>query len=163
TPPAAAPRPLRDPYRRRARPAGGHPGAPSRARARRGLRTLHLPLLAHCRSVLAVDLSRRVLGALAAARDARGIAADHCPTLYADLDPLRPDAAGAAPDFVVGIFFLHHLVDFRRTLVWLSATVAPGGVAFVEPTAAPRSSCFRSRAVPACDGARSAGCIGSVN
>ena len=34
------------------------------------------PLLAHCRSVLAVDLSRRVLAALAAERDKRGVPAD---------------------------------------------------------------------------------------
>jgi len=92
------------------------------------------PLLAHCRSVLAVDLSRRVLAALAAERDARGVPADRCPTLCADVDALTPDVVGAPPDFVVGVFFLHHLADFRRTLARLAGLVAPGGgLAFVEP------------------------------
>src|SRR5207253_2118636 len=92
------------------------------------------PLLAHCGSVLAVDLSRRVLAALAAERDTRGVPADRCPTLCADVDALTPDVVGAPPDFVVGVFFLHHLADFRRTLARLAGLVAPGGgLAFVEP------------------------------
>jgi SAM-dependent methyltransferase len=89
------------------------------------------PLLGHCRSILAVDLSRRALDDLERERDARGIPPERCAVLCAAADDLSLDDR---VDFVVGVFFLHHLPDFPATLARLAPLVSPGGgMGFVEP------------------------------
>jgi len=92
------------------------------------------PLLSHCASVVALDLSARTLASLARARDERGIPEASCRPVCGDVDVLDAVAVGAPFDHVVGFFFLHHLVDAAATLRRLARWVAPGGgVAFVEP------------------------------
>lgn len=89
-------------------------------------------LLEHCGSVVALDLSERVLEDLKSARDARGIPEERCRTLCADVTNL-PDDTGPF-DFVVGFFILHHLPDVPRAIASLSRLVASGGRAvFLEP------------------------------
>jgi len=92
------------------------------------------PLLDHCGSLVAVDLSPRVLDSLARTRDGRGIPESRCRVHCGDLDALAGEALGAPFDFVVGFFLLHHLSDSARSIHALSNLLAPGGgMAFVEP------------------------------
>lgn len=92
------------------------------------------PLLSHCASVVALDLSERTLASLVRARDERGIPETCCRPVCGDVDVLDEVAVGAPFDHVVGFFFLHHLADpgasLRRLVRWV---VPGGGVAFVEP------------------------------
>jgi SAM-dependent methyltransferase len=91
------------------------------------------PLLEHCGSVVAFDLSERVLADLAAARDRRGIPEERCRTLCGDVEKIDPSAAGTF-DFVVGFFILHHLPDVPAAIrALVSVLPANGGMAFVEP------------------------------
>jgi SAM-dependent methyltransferase len=90
------------------------------------------PLLEHCGSVVAFDLSERVLADLAAERDRRGIPEERCGTLCGDVEKLDP-AAGPF-DFVVGFFILHHLPDVPAAIrALVPSLAADGGMAFVEP------------------------------
>jgi SAM-dependent methyltransferase len=89
------------------------------------------PLLEACGSVVALDLSERVLGELRRTRDERGIPEARCQVHCGDANafPLSESF-----DFVVGFFVLHHLPDYAATLRHLAGAVAAGGrVAFVEP------------------------------
>lgn len=90
-------------------------------------------LLEHCASVVAVDLSSRVLAELEHERDARGIPPERCRTICSDVADL--DAAAAGPvDFVVGFFVLHHLPEVRDALARLAPALAPhGAMGFLEP------------------------------
>jgi SAM-dependent methyltransferase len=90
------------------------------------------PLLEHCGSVVAFDLSERVLADLATARDLRGIAEERCRTLCGDVEKLDPSAGPF--DFVVGFFILHHLPDVPAAIRALVPALSPrGGMAFIEP------------------------------
>jgi SAM-dependent methyltransferase len=89
------------------------------------------PLLEACGSVVALDLSDRVLGELTRTRDERGIPEARCQVHCGDANafPLSESF-----DFVVGFFVLHHLPDYAATLRHLTGAVTPGGgMAFVEP------------------------------
>jgi SAM-dependent methyltransferase len=91
------------------------------------------PLLEHCGSVVAFDLSERVLADLAAERDRRGIPGERCRTLCGDVEKLDPSETGPF-DFVVGFFILHHLPDVPAAIRALAPALAPGGgMAFIEP------------------------------
>lgn len=91
------------------------------------------PLLSHCASVLAVDVSARALAELATQRDARGIPAARCQTRQADVATVDADEFGRF-DFVVGFFILHHLPDYAASIAALRACVhAGGGMGFIEP------------------------------
>jgi len=99
-----------------------------------GFGRFSFPLLEHCGSLVAVDLSPRVLASLARTRDERGIPESRCRVHCSDLDALDAEALGAPFDFVVGFFLLHHLSDFPRSIRALGTLLAPGGgMAFVEP------------------------------
>lgn len=91
-------------------------------------------LLEHCGSLVAADLSERALAALAAARAARGIAAERVDTRCLDLSRLAPEALGERFSAVAGLFILHHLPDPADAIRRLAGVLAPGGrMAFVEP------------------------------
>jgi SAM-dependent methyltransferase len=91
-------------------------------------------LLERCASVTAVDLSEQALGALEGTRDARGIGAERCRAVRADLDSLDADEIGAPFDAVIGFFILHHLEDVEASLARLVRLAAPGGaIGFIEP------------------------------
>ena len=93
-----------------------------------------IPLLAHCRSIVAVDISERALADLDAARDAAGIEASRCTLHAGDAAELTPDAIGGPVDFVVGFFILHHLEDVPTAIRAAAGLVVPGGgAAFLEP------------------------------
>lgn len=93
-----------------------------------------IPLLSHCQSLLAVDISERALNELEATREARGISKSRCRVHVADARDLTLDAIGEPVDFVVGFFILHHLDDLEGTLRSVSGLVrAGGGLAFLEP------------------------------
>jgi len=93
-----------------------------------------IPLLGHCQSLLAVDLSERALGDLEATRKALGIPESRCRVHVADARDLTLDAIGGPVDFVVGFFILHHVYDLAGTLRSVSGLVrAGGGLAFLEP------------------------------
>jgi SAM-dependent methyltransferase len=93
-----------------------------------------IPLLGHCHSLLAVDVSERALGELARTRDALGIPEGRCRVHVADARDLTLDAIAEPVDFVVGFFILHHLDDLPGTIRSLSRLVrAGGGLAFLEP------------------------------
>jgi SAM-dependent methyltransferase len=92
------------------------------------------PLLEFCHSVVALDLSERVLDSLIRTRDERGISEERCSVRCGDINNLSGELLGEAFDFVVGVFILHHLPDFARTIRELVPFVKPGGgMAFVEP------------------------------
>lgn len=92
------------------------------------------PLLEHCGSVVAFDLSERVLQDLARKRDERGIAPERCQTLCGDVATFDPRGAGGSFDFVAGFFILHHLPDVAAAIGALASALKPGGaMAFVEP------------------------------
>ena len=92
------------------------------------------PLLDHCGSVTALDLSEQALMKLEAARDERGIAVERCRAVRADLAELEVEALGAPHDVVVGFFVLQHLEDVDASLRRLASCARPGGVlAFLEP------------------------------
>lgn len=91
-------------------------------------------LLEHCRSILAVDLSRRVLDDLEAEKRERAIPDARCRTLERDVDSLSTADLQEPVDCVAGFFFLHHLPDFPGTIARAIEWLPPGGrVAFVEP------------------------------
>jgi SAM-dependent methyltransferase len=93
-----------------------------------------IPLLSHCQSLLAVDLSERALSELEATTNALGIPESRCRVHVADARDLTLDAIGEPVDFVVGFFILHHLGDLAGTIRSLSGLVrAGGGLAFLEP------------------------------
>jgi ubiquinone/menaquinone biosynthesis C-methylase UbiE len=92
------------------------------------------PLLSHCASVVALDLSERMLASLERVRDERGIPEARCRLVCGDVDALDEASVEAPFDHVVGFFFLHHLDDQARTLQRLARWIAPsGGIGFVEP------------------------------
>jgi SAM-dependent methyltransferase len=92
------------------------------------------PLLDHCQSLLAVDLSERALTELESTREAAGIPQSRCGVQVADARDLTLDAIGEPVDFVVGFFILHHLDDVAGSIRCLSGLVrAGGGLAFLEP------------------------------
>ncbi len=91
-------------------------------------------LLAHCESLVALDLSEEALARLASARDERGISVDRCRTLCADLQEVDLTAQETPFDFIVGCFILHHLPDYRDAIRRLVPSLRPGGgMAFIEP------------------------------
>ena len=92
------------------------------------------PLLSHCASVVAVDLTQRVLDELDTAKAELGISDARCRTLNSDVDAIsRADLPGAV-DCAVGFFILHHLPDFAHSIAQLRGLLPPGGrIAFVEP------------------------------
>jgi dolichyl-phosphate beta-glucosyltransferase len=93
-----------------------------------------LPLLEFCSSVVAVDVSQRVLDALVLTRDERGIPEERCQVYRANADELSEARSRGQFDFIVGFFFLHHLADPTRTITRLASLLGPGGrMAFVEP------------------------------
>jgi SAM-dependent methyltransferase len=92
------------------------------------------PLLEHCGSIVAFDLSERVLEDLVRTRDERGIPPERCSTLCGDVASLDPGTAGGTFDFVAGFFILHHLPDVGAAFRALVTALGPTGVmAFVEP------------------------------
>lgn len=93
-----------------------------------------IPLLSHCQSLVAVDLSERALSELESTRNALGIPESRCRVHVADARDLTLDAIGEPVDFVVGFFILHHLHDLAGTMRSVSGLVrAGGGLAFIEP------------------------------
>jgi ubiquinone/menaquinone biosynthesis C-methylase UbiE len=94
--------------------------------------TFHL--LAHCRSVVAADVSERTLGELDLTRRERGIPEERCRIQVADVDALAPADLAEPVDHVVGFFLLHHLPDFHRSIGRLARLLpAGGGLGFLEP------------------------------
>ncbi len=92
------------------------------------------PLLRHCGSVVAVDISERVLAELASTRDTLGIPEARCRVQVANAESLTPEVVGGTVDFVVGFFILHHLPDLNRVVRTAADLLEPGGgMAFVEP------------------------------
>lgn len=99
-----------------------------------GFGRFSFPLLDRGLSLVAVDVSGRMLAELERVREQRGIAPERCRTLCSDVDLLTPEQVGGPVDFVVGFFFLHHVPDLARTVAGLARLLAPGGaMAFVEP------------------------------
>ena len=94
--------------------------------------TFHL--LDHCASVVALDLTPSALATLDATRAERGIEADRCKTVCADLNTLDVGAFEQPFEYVVGFFLLHHLPDFAHSISVLSRLlVADGRIGFLEP------------------------------
>ena len=94
--------------------------------------TFHL--LEHCASVVALDLTPSALETLDAARKARGIEAERCITMAADLHALDVRTFDRPFDYIVGFFLLHHLPDYRRSISVLSKLLSPEGrIGFLEP------------------------------
>jgi SAM-dependent methyltransferase len=91
------------------------------------------PLLESCASVVALDLSERVLRELERFRDERGIQAARCRTWCGDATSLSEeqiphDGTGPAKfDFAVGFFVLHHLPDVAGAIRGLARLLVPGG------------------------------------
>jgi SAM-dependent methyltransferase len=93
-----------------------------------------LPLLARCRTLQAVDLSRRQLDVLAGELRRRGIAPERCAVHEADVARLDGVLPPRRYDFATGVFVLHHLRDPEATIERLRRLVRPGGrVGFIEP------------------------------
>ena len=91
-------------------------------------------LLGHCESVVALDLSEAALARLVLARDARGVPAERCKPVCADLQGLDSTLREAPFDFIVGFFILHHLPDYAAAIARLARHLKPGGcMAFIEP------------------------------
>ena len=92
------------------------------------------PLLRHCASVVAVDLTQRVLDDLETAKRKREIPDARCQTLNRDVDAISIADLPGAVDCAVGFFFLHHLPDFAGSIARLRGLLPAGGrIAFVEP------------------------------
>lgn len=92
------------------------------------------PLLPHCGSLVALDLSERALAELDQTRERCGIPEEHCRTLCAEATALEPEAGARGFDRIVGFFILHHLPDVAGALANLARLLAPGGsMAFLEP------------------------------
>lgn len=92
------------------------------------------PLLEHCHSVIAVDLSERVLQEFVETRQSLKISEERCRVLCADVQQLTREQLGQPVDFVVGFFILHHLPDITATLHSAAGLLRPpGALAFVEP------------------------------
>lgn len=93
-----------------------------------------IPLLDHCQSVLAVDLSQRALSELEATRRELGIDESRLRIHAGDAADLTLDDIGRPVDFVVGFFILHHVDDLVGTIRSVSGLLRPGGgLAFLEP------------------------------
>jgi SAM-dependent methyltransferase len=93
-------------------------------------------LLERCASVVALDLSDRALASLARGRDERGIVETRCTTVCANVDEFSIEtlAPPGGFDAIVGFFFLHHLPDFRATILRLAPHLAHGArMSFLEP------------------------------
>ena len=94
--------------------------------------TFHL--LEHCASLVALDLSPRVLDELAAERAARGIPESRLRTVCRDVDAIGAGELGEPIDRIVGLFFLHHLPDYAGTIGRIAPLLAASGrMGFVEP------------------------------
>ncbi len=92
------------------------------------------PLLTRCRSLQAVDLSAEQLARLRSELERRGVDPARCRLHQANVEELGPELGEQRYDFVVGIFFLHHLHDPAGTLARLRRLLRPGGrLAFLEP------------------------------
>ena len=92
------------------------------------------PLLEHCRSIVALDLSERALDSLTRTRDELGIPAERCRSWLADLTALGEASEDSRFDFVVGFFLLHHMPDFATTIRALTVFLGPqAGMGFLEP------------------------------
>lgn len=92
------------------------------------------PLLEHCGSLCALDLSQRALDELAKQRDDRGIDETRCSTLCLDVSREPHDEWVGSFDLVVGFFLLHHLPDPGASVGLLSRFLRPGGrMVFLEP------------------------------
>lgn len=92
------------------------------------------PLLEHCGTLVAADLSPAALAQLDAVREQRGIDSNQCRTLQGDLDTLTVEESGGPFDAVVGFFLLHHLHDSARSIAHLARLLRPGGrMGFIEP------------------------------
>ncbi len=90
------------------------------------------PLLRHCDSVVALDLSRATLDKLDRAREERGIPLERCRPLVADLQSLGD--LGERFEFILGFFLLHHLPNFADAIRRLGRNLQPGGgIGFLEP------------------------------
>jgi SAM-dependent methyltransferase len=93
-----------------------------------------LPLLARCRALDAVDLSRRQLDVLAGELIQRGISDERCRLHEADVEDLDGLLPSDHYDFLTGAFILHHLRDPEGVVARLCRLVRPGGrIAFLEP------------------------------
>lgn len=91
-------------------------------------------LLDHCASVVALDLTPSALEILDATREARGIKAERCKTMAADLNALDLSAFDRPFDYIVGFFLLHHLPDYAHSISVLSNLLKPEGrIGFLEP------------------------------
>jgi len=92
------------------------------------------PLLEHCASVVAVDLSQVALDELTRVRDDRAIPKARIETHCRDLAALEPDGFDERFDFVVGFFLLHHLADLRGSIATTARLLSAGGrLGFLEP------------------------------
>lgn len=92
------------------------------------------PLLRHCGELVALDLSQRVLDSLDETRAQRGIAANCCQTVCADLDDPDSELPEGPFDAVVGFFLLHHLPNFPYAIRRLAPLLRPDGrMGFIEP------------------------------
>jgi len=92
------------------------------------------PLLEHCGSIVALDVSPRLLGDLERVREERRIPRERLAPLCRDVDELVGDAPAERFDAVVGFYFLHHLPDFAKTIASLAPVLTPGGrMVFLEP------------------------------
>jgi SAM-dependent methyltransferase len=99
-----------------------------------GFGRFSFPLLEHCGSLVALDLSARALADLERMREARGVAEERCQTQCADATSFEPDAGAQPFDRIVGFFILHHLPDVLGALNNLARLLAPGGsMVFLEP------------------------------
>jgi ubiquinone/menaquinone biosynthesis C-methylase UbiE len=92
------------------------------------------PLLRHCGSVVAVDLSQRTLAELDRKREELEIPPQRCRTVSCDADELTLEETGGRVASIVGFFLLHHLPRFAPTIARLTSLLEPGGsMVFVEP------------------------------
>jgi SAM-dependent methyltransferase len=92
------------------------------------------PLLTRCRSLQAVDLSAEQLARLRLELARRAVDPVRCRLHQANAEELGSELSEQRYDFVVGVFFLHHLHDLAGTLAKLRRLLRPGGrLAFLEP------------------------------
>lgn len=110
---------------------------------------LTLPLAAASGSVLAVDVSQRMLDRLALAAAAQGSPAARVRVLRADLASF--DLPPASVDVVVSCYALHHLShkDKRRLLERAAAWLRPGGRLVVADMMFGRGTTRRDRGIAA--------------
>ena len=92
------------------------------------------PLLDHCASIVALDVSPRLLDDLERTREQRQISRDRLQPLCRDVHDIAADPPTGRFDGVVGFYFLHHLPDFAKTIADVAPLLAPGGrMVFLEP------------------------------